>query len=313
MNDAPPDAPPLALRLEVSKVEAGQRVDVVLVARVPSMSRAKAKALAAEGALRVNGRRVAKGVRLEAGDVVTLAELPPPARFRAAPDPDLPLEVVHEDPRFIVVHKDAGVPTHPLRPEERGTLAGALVARYPEMASVGHRPREPGLLHRLDTGTSGLVLAARDEGAFVTLRDALLGGSIDKRYLALALGSVRAPQRVDLPVAHDPGDRRRMVAGEREGARAASTEVLQSEVRALPGLPAPGDVSRVELRAAAARRHQVRVHLATLGHPLLGDTLYGGPALPELAGHCLHASRLVFAHPETGAPVDVRSTPRGWP
>ncbi len=306
------DVQPLALRLEVGEVEAGQRVDVVLVARVPSMSRAKAKALAASGALRVNGRRAAKGVRLAPGDIVTLAELPPPTRFRAAPDPDLPLEVVHEDPRFVVVHKAAGVPTHPLRPDERGTLAGALVARYPEMAGVGHRPREPGLLHRLDTGTSGLVLAARDDAAFARLRDALLGGGIDKRYLALALGHVRAPQRVDLPVAHHPGDRRRMVAGAREGARAATTEILSSAPRALPALPPPGAVSLVEVRARAARRHQVRVHLATLGHPLLGDTLYGGPEL-DGPGHRLHASRLSFAHPETGAPVDVRSTPRGWP
>ncbi|MEM1414393.1 MAG: RluA family pseudouridine synthase [Myxococcota bacterium] len=303
----------MALRLEVGEVEAGMRVDVVLVARVRDMSRARAKALAASGALRVNGRRVAKGTRLQPGDVVTLERLPPPRDFPAARDPELTLDVRLEDPRFVVVHKPAGMPTHPLEPEERGTLAGALVARYPEMADVGHRPREPGLLHRLDTGTSGLVLAARDAEAFATLRDALLGGAIDKRYLALCVGIVRAPQRIDLPVAHDRGDRRRMVAGDLEGARAATTEVLASEPRTLALLPAPGDASRVELRARAARRHQVRVHLATLGFPLVGDVLYGGPEVPEQVGHCLHASRLRFAHPATGAGVDVTSEPADWP
>ena len=277
-----------AVELEIEGKEAGERLDVFLARRIPQLSRARAKVLIATGEVRVDGRRVKKSYAVEAGDRVTLEGMPGPADFDAAPDPSLALEVLLETDSYVVVDKPAGVPSHPLRAGELGTLAGALVARYPEMRGVGYRKREPGILHRLDTGTSGLMLAARDQQTFDELRRMLQAGEIEKRYLARCVGVVPAPLVIDTPIATDPRDRRkvRVCTDPREvkrlGAQSARTEVLIST-------PAEKG-SLVELRANNARRHQIRVHLASIGHPLLGDPLYGGPPLDH--HHLLHASSL---------------------
>ena len=276
-----------AVELEIEGDEAGERLDVFLARRIPELSRARAKVLIETGEVRVDGRRVKKSYALAAGDRVTLDSPPSPADFHAAPDPSLVLEVMLETDSYVVVDKPAGVPSHPLRQDELGTLAGALVARYPEMRGVGYRKREPGILHRLDTGTSGLMLAARDQPTFDQLRRMLQAGEIEKKYLARCVGVVPAPIAIDTPIATDPRDRRkvRVCTDPRElkrlGAQAARTEVLSST-------PAEQG-SLVELRANNARRHQIRVHLASIGHPLLGDPLYGGPPLDH---HLLHASSL---------------------
>ncbi|MGB5351168.1 MAG: RluA family pseudouridine synthase [Polyangiales bacterium] len=276
-----------AVELEIEEEEAGERLDAFLARRVPELSRARAKVLIEKGEARVDGRRVKKSYALGAGDRVTLDSLPGPVDFDAAPDPSLGLEVLLETDSYVVVDKPAGVPSHPLREGELGTLAGALVARYPEMRGVGYRKREPGILHRLDTGTSGLVLAARDRRTFDELLRMLRAGEIEKRYLARCVGVVPAPIVIDTPIATDPRDRRKVRVCtdprelERLGAQAARTEVLSST-------PAEQG-SLVELRANNARRHQIRVHLASIGHPLLGDSLYGGPPLDH---HLLHASSL---------------------
>ncbi len=228
---------------------------------------------------------------------------PAPTDFAALPDPALALHIVYEDGALVAVDKAPGVPSHPLRPDEVGTVANALVARYPEMAGIGWSPREPGLVHRLDTDTSGLLLAARTPAAFERMRDALRAGRIDKRYLALCAGRVVAPQIIDLPLANHPRDARRVVACITEAdiarlrPRPAETEVLRVE--------RVGDLSLVEVRAKSARRHQVRAHLAALGHALAGDTLYGGPDVTGLERHFLHASALEVVHPTTGAPLHL--------
>ncbi len=197
------------------------------------------------------------------------------------------LEILLETDGYVVVDKPAGVPSHPLKEGELGTLAGALLARYPEMRGVGYSNREPGILHRLDTDTSGLMIAARDQETFDELRRMLQAGEIEKRYLARCTGIVPAPILIDAAIANDPRDRRkvRVCTDPREikrlGALAARTEILSST-------PAEQG-SLIEVRANNARRHQIRVHLASIGHPLLGDSLYGGP--PH-AHHLLHASSL---------------------
>lgn len=281
------------IELDIEPAEAGLRLDVVLVRRVPGMSRSKARAMVEEGAIRVNGRSPRKGLRLAPGDHVTLARPPAPSDFHALPDPRLPLSIVHQDPWIVVVDKPAGVPSHPLREHEIGTVASALVARYPEMSGVGYRLREPGILHRLDTDTSGLLVAARDELTFETLRTSLKAGHIDKRYLALVDGRVEAPRAIDLPIAPHPRDPRRVVtiAG-LKGARPARTEITKAEPI--------GVYTKIEVAAPHATRHQVRAHLAAIGHPLVGDALYGGSALPGLGRHFLHASRIVLLHPDDG-------------
>ncbi len=292
--------------VEINEEDVGQRLDVVLARRVPGLSRARAKQWVAEGAARVDGRRAKKSHALRHGEKVTLERLPAPRDFDATPDPDLPLEVVLETDRLVVIDKPAGVPSHPLALGERGTAAGALVARYPEMRGVGYSRREPGLVHRLDTDTSGLLLAARDAQTFEALRDQLRTGQIDKRYLARCVGVVEAPHVVDTPIANDPRDPRKVRAcidpreAKRLGAWPAKTEIVGST-------PAE-DGSLVTLRASHARRHQIRVHLASIGHPLLGDTLYGGPAFGHLDRHLLHAVSMRFTDPATGRPVEARSS-----
>lgn len=276
-----------AFELEVDEEDAGKRLDVVIAARVPNLSRGRAKAMIDEGLILVGGRRAKKSYAVSSGDRVSLTSLPGPVDFDARPDPDLAVEVLLETDDFVVVNKPVGVPSHPLRAGEPGTLAGALVARYPEMRGVGYRRREPGILHRLDTDTSGVMLAARNARSFETLREKLRAGQIEKRYLARCAGAVSAPDVIDAPIANDPRDRRKVKVCrdpreiKRLAAKDARTEVLRS-VEAAHG-------SLVELRANNARRHQIRAHMAAVGHPLLGDTLYGGPALEGIGHHLLHA------------------------
>ena len=276
-----------AVELEIGEDEAGERIDVLLARRVAELSRARAKVLIEKGEVRVDGRRVKKSYSLLLGDRVTLENLPDRTDFHATPDPDMALEILLETDGYVVVDKPAGVPSHPLKEGELGTLAGALLARYPEMRGVGYSNREPGILHRLDTDTSGLMIAARDQETFDELRRMLQAGEIEKRYLARCTGIVPAPILIDAAIANDPRDRRkvRVCTDPREikrlGALAARTEILSST-------PAEQG-SLIEVRANNARRHQIRVHLASIGHPLLGDSLYGGP--PH-AHHLLHASSL---------------------
>lgn len=273
--------------LEVTEADAGDRLDVVLARRVPSLSRARAKALVGDGIVTVDGRAVKKSHLVEVGDRIVVDSLPGPSDFYASPDPDLDLTVLSETGDYVIVDKPAGVPSHPLQEGEVGTLAGALVARYPEMRDVGYSKREPGLVHRLDIDTSGVVLAARNPEAFERLHDDLRAGKIQKRYLARCVGDVAVPQVVDTPIASDPRDRRRVRVCtdlreiKRLGAQAAVTEIMNST-------SAPHG-SLVEVRANHARRHQIRAHLASIGHPLLGDVLYGGPELEAPKHHLLHA------------------------
>lgn len=285
--------------------EAGLRLDIALVRRVKGMTRAQARALTSHGKVKLNGRTAKKGTRVEEGDQVDLLELPMATDFIPEADPELSLSVIHEDEYLVVVDKPAGVPCHPLRSDEKGTVVQAMLARYPDMAGVGYSKRESGLVHRLDIDTSGLLMLVRGPTLFETLRDALRAHRIDKRYIALAAGEVVAPRLVDLPIANHPSDAKRVVAciDEREIARLeprpAVTEILRSEK--------VGDCSMVEISARSARRHQVRAHLAALGHALVGDRIYGGPEHPGLERHFLHASRLVFDHPRDGRRLELEA------
>jgi 23S rRNA pseudouridine1911/1915/1917 synthase len=289
--------------LRVRPESAGQRLDRWLCVSHPSLGRAEARRLIDAGQVQVNGRRAAPGARLASGDRVELSEQAEAAVMRTGPvaaraEPELPLRVCYEDAHLVVVDKPAGMPCHPLREGERGTLAGALLARYPEMAEVGYARAEPGLVHRLDTDTSGLVLAARDPVTFAALRTALEREAIDKRYVALCIGLPPVPseQRAWLLAR---GPRVRVRRDPFADAVEIRSELLAATTR--------GAYSLVHVRVHRARRHQIRAHLAALGHAIAGDERYGGPVLPGLARHFLHASEIALRHPHHNTPLQLQA------
>lgn len=268
------------------------RLDKV-VARLFSVSRGRAMDWIAEGRVRIDGKRAPKGAQVAAGAKICV-ERPPPDQ--PAPQPELAIRIVHADQHLVVADKPAGMPSHPLKPGETGTAANALVGRFPELAQVGPQLREGGLVHRLDTDTSGLLLAARTEAAYAMLRAQFTARTVDKGYLALAAGELHAGGEIALPLAHDPKDARRMMAisdpeyAEAHAARPAVTRFLPVERR--------GGFTLLEIEIPTGVMHQIRAHLAFIGHPLAGDELYGGPILAGLDRHFLHAARLAFAHPD---------------
>ena len=280
-----------SVRFIVAAGDAG-RLDRLLAARFPGVGRRRWAELFAAGWVAVNGARARKGDRVAAGDLVTVRAAPPAGSSLApVPQPELPLELLHVDPRLVVVDKPAGQASHPLRAGETGTLASALVARFPECAAVGRDPREGGLCHRLDRGTSGALVAARDLEAYQAVRRAFAAGQVDKTYLALVAGAARDGE-LDAPLVQR--GRRSVLA------RAGDPTALPA-ITAWRLLASASGVSLLEVVARTGRMHQVRAHLAAAGHPLVGDPLYGGPsALGEQAIEhpFLHARSIAMPHPD---------------
>lgn len=301
---------------QVVEVEgAGARLDQWLAGRLPELSRMRVKALIAEGRTRVDGRAVKAAHRVQVGERVEVT-IPPPSREGIAPEA-VPLRVVFEDAHVLVVDKPAGMVTHPGAGRIDGTLAAAALAYAPEMAGVGS-PRRPGIVHRLDKGTSGLIVLAKTQAAYDGLTAQLARRTVSRRYLALAQGAMRrAEGTVDAPIGRDPRSRVRMaIVPEGRGKRAVTHyRVLE---RFGGGASA---VTLLECRLETGRTHQIRVHLASLGHPLLGDETYrgrraapaGDPVLAELVeglgGVALHAAGLAFTHPVTGASMSFACPP----
>jgi len=247
----------------------------------------------------VDGRRAVKARRLKPGERVEVrgqwGGAPPP-------EPDAPLEIVLERADLVIVDKPAGQPTAPLGELGPGTLAGALLGRYPEMLSVGYRAREPGLLHRLDTPTSGLVIAARSAPVFEALRQALSRERLHKRYLAIVEDqAVPDAGVIERPLVPDAGSGRVRVAEPGEAdARLRVTRFVTLERR--------GPWALLEVTAPRAYRHQVRVHLASQGWPIAGDRDYGGSSAAALPSrHALHASHVSWAGDEQVAAFSADS------
>jgi len=284
-------------QLDIQEQEIGSRLDRVLCNRL-TLSRSQVKRLFEAGEVRRNGRRAGKGELVARGDRVELgAEL---RESTAQPDPSVRLEIRYQDDYLVIVDKPPGMPSHPLRPGELGCAANGLLALFPEMGGTGYDDRQPGLVNRLDNDTSGLLLAARSPEIFAALRAALEASSIEKYYLALVTRPVR-PQAIELSLAPSPRHRSRVEVN-------ALGRPARSVVSACRG---HGELFLVEVRASRAYRHQVRAHLAAIGAPILGDALYGGAFGPR---HYLHAARLSFVHPVTGASLDIRvEPPSDWP
>lgn len=285
----------------------GQRLDKAAAKLATGLSVARVKRAIEGGHVRVDGRRRAKGAPVVAGETITivLEEVPSPDAPAVA-DADAPLEVRFDSPTVLVVDKPAGQPTAPLRAGEHGTLVNALLGRFPELAGIGYGPREPGVLHRLDTATSGLVIVARTPDAFARLRAALLDGRIHKKYLLVCKSEGLADEgTIAHPIANHPKDQRRVLACVvprdvmRYAPRQASTRyrVLRR-----------GDTyALVEATVERALRHQIRVHFAAIEHPLVGDVLYGSKDDALGKRHALHASFVGFQGEDGVPPFAVES------
>jgi 23S rRNA pseudouridine1911/1915/1917 synthase len=301
MSDAPTAAElPSAVReLVVPDSLDGARLDKAVAVLFPELSRARAKRAIDMGAVRVNGRRLAKGGTVAQDDVLRV-DVAQVADAPAVGTPGAPLKVVLETEQLVVVDKPAGQPTAPLKPGEIGTLVNALLGRYAELVPdsvhgfFGHSPREPGIIHRLDTDTSGALLVARTPAAFAALKAALKEGRLDKRYL-LVCAEQGLPDEgtIDLPIANHPKDQRRVYVC------VHPRDVMRYEPRPAVThykvLERVGARALVEVRVEKALRHQIRAHFAAIGHPLAGDELYGGSVIRALGRHALHASGIAFA------------------
>ncbi len=288
----------------VAHEEAGLRLDRYLAVHFPQLSRTCLQELVDGGRVRVRGVACKRSHRVETGDTVEI-EIPAPTAPGVEPEA-IALEVLYEDDDLAVVNKPAGMIVHPGAGAAAGTLVGALLHRFGRLSSVGG-PMRPGIVHRLDKGTSGALVIARNDEAHRRLVEEFQDRTVEKTYVALLHGRLKdGAGKIDLPVARDLRRRTRMTARRREG-RPAHTEW-----RVLERL---GGFTLVEARLHTGRTHQLRVHFAALGHPVVGDTLYGAPrvaragaaTLEPLGRNFLHAARLRFIHPRSGQPVTVRA------
>lgn len=289
-------AEPPERRFDVPPALVGERVDRA-VATLVGWTRADVAALCEAGSVLVEGRPVAKSRRLAEGETVELLAEPAVA---ALPEPEagVPFEVRYEDADILVVAKPAGVVVHPGAGQPDGTLVNGLLARFPEIAPVGD-PARPGIVHRLDRDTSGLMVVARTEVAYDALVEQLSDRAVERRYLALVWGEPHASRGViDAPIGRSTARRTRMAV--RAGGREARTgyHVLESFTDPVTSL--------LDCRLETGRTHQIRVHLAAIEHPVVGDATYGGtrPSI-TLDRPFLHAAELALRQPVTGDEVRI--------
>jgi 23S rRNA pseudouridine1911/1915/1917 synthase len=294
-----------AERLVVPSEAAGERLDRALSAHL-DLPRNQVQRWIADGRVRVAGEAVRPGRRLAAGELVDWERPPDPVETRVLPEPG-DLRVLWEDDSVLVIDKPAGITVHPGAGRPTGTLAHRLLAAFPELAGVGG-PGRPGIVHRLDHDTSGALVVARTPEAYRRLVAAFAGREVDKRYLAIGHGVLAAPREVDAPIGRHPTRRQEMTV--RPGGRPARTRL-----RPLASVPV---ATLLEAELETGRTHQIRVHLKSVGHPLVGDPVYGearwkgarGGAqalLRDFPRPALHAWRVRFPHPVDGQPIAVEA------
>jgi 23S rRNA pseudouridine1911/1915/1917 synthase len=280
----------------VAAEKEGERLDKVILVHAPELSRGKAQQLIQAGAVMVNGCPCKPSYRVKSGDQVT-ATLPEEPKPAVRPEP-IPLDVVHEDDHLLVVNKPAGMVVHPAPGHPGGTLVNAVLACCPQVADVG-RPDRAGLIHRLDKETSGLIVVAKDEATLVAMQRQFRRRKVAKTYLALVEGQVQPREGiVEVPLGRDRRHRQKMTV-ERDGKEARTMYCV---------VEAFDRYTLLEVHPYTGRMHQVRVHLAWLGYPVVGDTVYGRRRQRLLQErHFLHAAQLCFTHPATGEEVTFKA------
>jgi 23S rRNA pseudouridine1911/1915/1917 synthase len=275
--------------------QAGQRLDRVVAALHPGLTRTAAEQLILDGQVLLNGRAAKPSSRVSLGANIAVSVPPPPAS-EAQPE-DIPLDVVYEDHTLVVVNKPAGMVVHPAPGNERGTLVNALLGRY---ASLPGDPMRPGIVHRLDKDTSGLIVVARDPAAVAALAGAFKRREVHKEYLALLVGTMRPPDgSIRGAIGRDPRLRQRMAVVATGGREARTTYRTEEVFRGY---------SLVRVVLETGRMHQIRVHFTAAGHPVAGDPVYGRAVRGlGLRRQFLHAARLRFRHPATGEELDLEA------
>lgn len=279
--------------------ESGERIDALLSRAQEALTRSAAQRLIEEGRVRLNGSPVKKNHRVLAGESfdVSLPEL----REVPLEAEDIPLDVVYEDEDVIVVNKPRGMVVHPAPGHAEGTLVNALMHRCGDSLSGIGGERRPGIVHRIDKDTSGLIIAAKNDFAHLSLSRQLSEHSMYRVYEAVVAGRLREDEgTIDAPIGRHPVERKKMAVTEKNSRAAVTHYEVIARYK---------DYSHVRCRLETGRTHQIRVHMAHIGHPLLGDAVYGRPKKGEkgLQAQCLHAKELKFTHPRTGEAVHLRT------
>ena len=292
----------------VSTSDAGSRLDRVVASKCPGLSRSRVQELLAAALILVNGRSAKGSYRLRGGERITV-EAPPRPPLRAEPE-TIPLEVLYEDEKLMAINKPAGMIVHAGAGQKSGTMVNALLGRGQALSHSGDALR-PGIIHRLDKDTSGIILVAKNDVTHANLGEAFRQRAIKKTYITLVQGVLKENHgRIDLAIARDPRRRIRMTAG--RSSVLANAREARTDWRVLARIDS---TTLAEVQLHTGRTHQIRVHFAALRHPVVGDTLYGAAsqlrigkvALPSLGRHFLHAAKLAFRHPHTGAWIELRA------
>ena len=288
----------------VTEDSVGIRLDRFLASVLPEHSRSQIQRLIKDGQVRVAGHESKANQPVKAGQAISI-ELP--AAVDPVPKPEaLPLPILYQDEDLIVVDKPAGMVVHPAAGHASGTLVNALLHHVDDLSGIGGEKR-PGIVHRLDRGTSGLMVVAKHDTAHAELSRQFHDREVEKEYFALVWGEVQAGRRIDAPIGRDPANRKKMSARARRSREAVTRIVRAEKVRVL---------TLVQVAIYTGRTHQIRVHLAAIGHPIVGDPLYGGVhrrvpgdlrAVTHLERPFLHAARLVFKHPRDGRRMEFTS------
>jgi len=293
------------MAVTIGEEEAGQRADQALAALLPGLSRSQVQRLIKDGQVRIGDRALPKPSEVLPHGTVLTVTMPAPEPGDAAPE-DLPLDILFEDEQIVVVNKAAGMVVHPAAGHASGTLVNALLHHVRDLSGVGGTLR-PGIVHRLDKGTSGVMVVAKTDAAHQELARQFQDREVEKEYVALVWGLVHNRTRIEAPIGRDPNDRQKMTTRTRRS-RAAVTRVTWA-------LHLPG-VSLIRVAIHTGRTHQIRVHLSSIGHPVCGDATYGGiprriaphlKAVSSLQRPFLHAERLAITHPTEGRRMEFEA------
>ena len=272
--------------------ENGVRADQFLSQSLDNLTRSAAQKLLEAGHVLRDGKALKKNDKLKEGDEISVL-IPDPTEVEILPQ-DIPLDVIYEDEDVIVVNKPVGMVVHPAPGHPDGTLVNALMFHCGDSLSGINGELRPGIVHRIDRDTSGLIIAAKNDAAHLALADQLQDHSLYREYEAVIIGGLKADQgTIDLPIARHATDRKKMAINHYSGRRAVTHWTVLERF---------SGYTHLQCRLETGRTHQIRVHLAAQGHPVLGDPVYSGErkGFPELAGQCLHARKLSFIHPRTG-------------